>query len=78
MNGASESGDLAGPTDADASAVVHMALGAIAAQGVVDGLRDGSITPPEAWLRFLELEALCGRNSPAARAFVIELAKRIG
>jgi hypothetical protein len=59
------------------SATAQEAVGALEAQQVVDGLREGSIEPQQAWIRFIELNARLGRNSPAARAFICELAKRI-
>ena len=60
------------------SAAAHEALGAIEAQQVVDGLRDGTLTPVAGWLRFVEVNARLGRNSPAVRAFVVALLKRVG
>lgn len=59
-----------------ADQVAETSIGALAAQKVIDELRDGA-DREVAWLRFVELAACRGWKSPAVRAFVLELAKRI-
>jgi len=54
----------------------QLALGSIAAQGVIEALRDEMVSADQAWLRYLELAAQFGKNSPACRAFVCEAFKR--
>ena len=51
-------------------------VGAIEAQCLIDGLRNGGLTPSHAWLAFIELAAMHGWKSPACAAFIVELAKR--
>lgn len=51
-------------------------IGAVEAQKVVDGLRADTLTAEHAWLAFAELAARYGWRSPAAMAFIVELAKR--
>lgn len=58
------------------SATGQEALGAIEAQQVVDGLRDGSIGPAEAWLTFVAIVSQYGWRSPTVGAFGREIAKR--
>ena len=53
------------------------ALGAISAQKVVDGLRAGSIAPLDAWIALGEIVYCYGSSSPAVRAFMLEVAKRV-
>ena len=56
--------------------VAQQAAGAIEAQAVLRGLQDGRLSTDHAWLGFVQVAARFGRSSPAARAFVVELAKR--
>lgn len=59
-----------------ADQVAETSIGALAAQKAIDELRSGA-DRETAWLRFTELAACRGWKSTAARAFVLELAKRI-
>lgn len=58
-------------------AVTQEAFGARAAQDVIDGLREGSVSPDRAWLEFVQLAARYGRSSPACASYVREFAKRV-
>ena len=53
------------------------ALGALEAQQVVEGLRGGSIAPLDAWIALGEVVSCYGWSSPAVRAFMLEVAKRV-
>ncbi|WP_128000637.1 hypothetical protein [Piscinibacter defluvii] len=52
------------------------ATGAIQAQRIVDALRDGRVSPEQAWMRFVELASEHGWKSAACRAYLLELSKR--
>lgn len=56
--------------------VIGAAIGSMRAQQVVSDLQVGAAVADVAWLRLAELMATCGKHSPAARAFVVEIAKR--
>jgi len=53
------------------------AVGSLEAQKVVAGLQAGTLTPDHVWLAFVELQAKHGKASPACRAYVLELVKRV-
>jgi hypothetical protein len=55
---------------------VQEAVGAIEAQKVITSLRADSVPVDVAWLRFVELAAKYGKNSPACRAYISEAFKR--
>jgi hypothetical protein len=57
-------------------AVVEIASGAVEAQQLVDAITEGRLQAAHAWLAFAEISARHGRNSPACRSFVVQLAKR--
>jgi hypothetical protein len=50
--------------------------GAVLAQQTITAIKAGATTEL-AWLRFIELATRHGWASPACRAFVVELAKRL-
>ena len=57
-------------------AVEQEAIGALAAQSVVERLQDEWTTPKLAWLAYCEVAARYGKHSPACVGFIGELAKR--
>jgi hypothetical protein len=59
----------------DADLIGHC-QGAVTAQKTIAELGDGATTEL-AWLRFVEMATRNGWASPACRAFVVELAKRV-
>ncbi len=56
--------------------VQQAAAGAIEAQHLIAGLRDGTLSTTHSWLSFATLAACHGWRSEACAAFVCELAKR--
>lgn len=58
------------------SAVAQQAAGAIAAQEAISKARGDESGAPHAWHAFAVLAAVYGPHSPAAAAFISELAKR--
>ena len=54
----------------------QQALGALAAQRVLDSLHGEWTTAGSAWVVFAELAARHGWKSPACQSFIVELTKR--
>lgn len=67
---------MSGPEQFCTAAVTEEAVGAIAAQQLIEDLQDETVLAAAAWAGFLRLAARSGWRSPACRAYVLELAKR--
>ena len=51
-------------------------IGGVEADKLIDALKADALPLDCAWLRYVELTSRYGKSSPAARAFILTLAKR--
>jgi hypothetical protein len=56
--------------------VIQAASGALIAQQVAAGVRAGTASPDQGWMRFVEIAAQDGWKSASARSFIRELTKQ--